>query len=138
MSIVEIKEFGSIDELCRHLDQQIDTLRKQLGELLRAIEESRIRAEQERKLKTLLAKLTGGNVPQTSSVVELGNIKLYINPSAENEITLLEQAAEAINSKMMALQAIKKDLEALSGTDISASLRVIMIDGIPRAIIVKI
>lgn len=135
---MEIREFNSIDELCRHLDQQIDSLRKQLGELLRAIEESRIRAEQERKLKTLLAKLTGGNVPQTSSVVELGNIKLYINPSAENEITLLEQAAEAINSKMMTLQAIRKDLEALAGTDISATLRVIMIDGVPRAIIVKI
>ncbi len=136
--MVEIKEFTSIDELCRYLDQQIDTLRKQLGELLRAIEESRIRAEQERKLKTLLAKLAGGSVPETPSVVELKNIKLYINPSAESEISLLEQAAEAINNKMMALQAIRKDLEALSGVDISATLKVIMIDGIPRAIVIKI
>ncbi len=136
--MVEIKEFSSIDELCRYLDQQIDALRKQLGELLRAIEESRIRAEQERKLKTLLAKLSGGSVPETPSVVELKNIKLYINPSAENEISLLEQAAEAINNKMMALQAIRKDLEALSGVDISATLKVIMIDGIPRAIVIKI
>jgi len=135
---VEIKEFGSVDELLRYIDQQIDTLRKQLGELLRAIEESRIKAEQERKLKELLAKLSGGNIPETPSVVELKNIRLYINPSAENEISLLEQAAEVINNKMMLLQAIRKDLEALTGVDINTTLKVVIVDGVPKALIIKV
>ncbi len=134
---VEIREFASVDELIKFIDAQIDALRKQLGELLRAIEETRIKAEQERKLKSLLAKLTGGAVPE-SPVIELKAVKLYINPSAESEISLLEQAAEAINNKMMALQAVRRDLETLGTAEISTSLRVIVIDGVPRAVVIKV
>jgi len=134
----EIKEFSSLTELFKYLDTQIDELRRKLGELLRVIEEVRIKAEQERKLKSLLSKVTGTSVESQSTVVELKNLKLLINPNAESEMSLLEQLAETINNKMMLLQSIRRDLEVLRGEDIIASIRVIMIDGIPRGVILKL
>lgn len=134
----EIREFSSLDELFKYIDSQIDELRRKLGELLRVIEEVRIKAEQERKLKSLLSKVVGTSIETQTPVVELKNIKLLINPSAESEITLLEQLAEAINNKMMMLQAVKRDLEVLRGEEIVTTLRVVMIDGIPKGIIIKL
>ena len=109
-----------------------------MGELLRIIEEVRIKAEQERKLKSLLSKVAGTSVESQAMVVELKNLKLLINPNAESEMGLLEQLAETINSKMMLLQSIRRDLEVLRGEDIIASIRVIVIDGIPRGVILKL
>jgi len=134
----EIKEFSSLAELFKYLDTQIDELRRKLGELLRIIEEVRVKAEQERKLKSLLSKVTGTSIESQSTVVELKNLKLLINPNAESEMSLLEQLAETINNKMMLLQSIRRDLEVLRGEDIIASIRVIMIDGIPRGVILKL
>lgn len=134
----EIKEFSSLTELFKYLDAQIDELRRKLGELLRIIEEVRIKAEQERKLKSLLSKVAGTSVESQAMVVELKNLKLLINPNAESEMSLLEQLAETINSKMMLLQSIRRDLEVLRGEDIIASIRVIVIDGIPRGVILKL
>ena len=134
----EIKEFSSLTELFKYLDAQIDELRRKLGELLRIIEEVRIKAEQERKLKSLLSKVAGTSVESQAMVVELKNLKLLINPNAESEMSLLEQLAETINSKMMLLQSIRRDLEVLRGEDIIASIRVIVIDGIPKGVILKL
>ena len=134
----EIKEFSSLTELFKYLDTQIDELRRKLGELLRIIEEVRIKAEQERKLKSLLSKVAGTSVESQATVVELKNLKLLINPNAESEMSLLEQLAETINNKMMLLQSIRRDLEVLRGEDIIASIRVVMIDGIPRGVILKL
>lgn len=134
----EIKEFSSLTELFKYLDTQIDELRRKLGELLRVIEEVRIKAEQERKLKSLLSKVAGTSVESQATVVELKNLKLLINPNAESEMSLLEQLAETINNKMMLLQSIRRDLEVLRGEDIIASIRVVIIDGIPRGVILKL
>ena len=134
----EIREFSSLTELFKYLDTQIDELRRKLGELLRVIEEVRIKAEQERKLKSLLSKVAGTSVESQAMVVELKNLKLLINPNAESEMSLLEQLAETINSKMMLLQSIRRDLEVLRGEDIIASIRVIVIDGIPKGVILKL
>jgi len=134
----EYREFKTLEELLRFVDSQIEELRRKLGDLLRLVEEARIKAEQERKLKSVLAKVLGTSVEATMPVIELKNIKLLINPTAENEITLLEQLAEAINSKIMQLQAVRKDLEIFSDVDLVAPLRVVIIDGIPRGIIIRL
>ncbi|HDI02228.1 MAG TPA: hypothetical protein ENF93_01130 [Ignisphaera sp.] len=134
----EYREFKTLEELLRFVDSQIEELRRKLGDLLRLVEEARIKAEQERKLKSVLAKVLGTSVEATMPVIELKNIKLLINQTAENEITLIEKLAEAINSKIMQLQAVRKDLEIFSDVDLVAPLRVVIIDGIPRGIIIRL
>jgi len=106
---------------------------------LRRLEELRVKVEQERKIKSILSKLGAATSASTqSNVVELKTIKLIMNPTAEQEVSALEQVVEMLNNKITQLQAIKKDLDVLGGMDIEVKLTAIYMDGLPKNILIKI
>ena len=134
-----LREFTNTQELIKYIDAQLLELRKKLGELLRLIEELRARSEQDEKLLRLIASLTGGRgeVRPPETVIKLDKITVAINPSARTELGFYEKLAEHINSKVVRLQAIKRDLEKLAEAEIEAKILVVLIDGVPEAIIVR-
>lgn len=138
MSIV-VREFNSIGEFIKSIDDDLSEMRRKLGELLRKLEELRVKLEQERKIKKILSKL-GAQAPEasTSNTIELKTIKLIMNPTAEQEVTALEQAVETLNNKITQFQAVKKDLEVLGGMDIEIKLTAIYMDGLPKTILIRI
>ncbi len=136
MSFV-VREYSSVSEFIKSIDDELNELRKVLGELLRRLEELRVKAEQEKKLKELLAKLGGGSPPAQSNVIELKNVRLMLNPSPEQEVSALEQAIESINNKVVQLQAIRKDLEVLSGSSLEIRVQAIYFDGLPKIVILR-
>jgi len=136
MSFV-IREFSSISEFVKSIDDELGELRKTLGDLLRRLEELRIKAEQERKLRELLLKLRGSKGVEASNTVELKNIKIVLNPSPEQEVESIQQAIENINNRIMQLQSIRKDLEVLSGTELEVKLEVIYVNGLPKVVLLK-
>jgi len=115
----------------------LNTLRQQLAEYLRRLEDVRAKAEQEKKLREFLKSLTGEETPPAGKVVDLKDIKLYINPSAENEANLLTDLIDRINRSIQALQSARKYLEPLANLDIEAKITVIYREGIPVAILIK-
>ncbi len=121
----------------RYIDEQIEELKRKLAEILKSLEEVRLRAEQERKVKSVLVKVLGSSLETPATVIELKNLKLLINPTAENELALLEQLTEALNNKILQLQAVKKDLEPLATGELTLPIKTVFIDGIPRGIIIK-
>ncbi len=134
-----IREFDSIGEFMKTVDEELSNMRRKLGELLRRLEELRVKVEQERKLKSLLTKLGMSQEGATpSNVIELKTIRLIMNPTAEQEVVALEQAVENLNNKITALQAIKKDLEILGGIDVEVKLTTIYVDGLPRTILIRV
>ena len=140
----EIREFSSLSEFMKYVDEKLSEYRKTLGELLRLLEDVRARAEQTSRLRSLLARLqaaTGeatASTPQTTPVVDLRGFKVAFNPTAEVELEFLEQLVESINEKITRLQTIRKELEALSGEDIEANIKVVIIDDVPRALMIKV
>ena len=138
MSIV-VREFNSIGEFIKSVDDELSEMRRKLGELLRRLEELRVKVEQERKIKSILSKLGAAASANTqSNVVELKTIKLIMNPTAEQEVSALEQVVEMLNNKITQLQAIKKDLDVLGGMDIEVKLTALYIDGLPKNILIRI
>jgi len=138
VSIV-VREFNSIGEFIKSVDDELSEMRRKLGELLRRLEELRVKVEQERKIKSILSKLGAATSANTqSNVVELKTIKLIMNPTAEQEVSALEQVVEMLNNKITQLQAIKKDLDVLGGMDIEVKLTAIYIDGLPKNILIRI
>ncbi len=138
MSIV-VREFNSIGEFIKSVDDELSEMRRKLGELLRRLEELRVKVEQERKIKSILSKLGAAASASTqSNIVELKTIKLIMNPTAEQEVSALEQVVEMLNNKITQLQAIKKDLDVLGGMDIEVKLTAIYIDGLPKNILIRI
>lgn len=132
-----IREFSSISEVIKAIDDELVNYRKLLGDLLRRLEELRAKAEQEKKLKDLLEKLGKPPSQTATPAFELKNVKLYINPSAEVEVMELESAVESLNSKITHLQAVRKDLEVFSGVELEAKIIVIYVDGVPKSFIIK-
>ena len=133
-----VKEYTSFSELIKAIDEQLNTLRQQLAEYLRRLEDIRAKAEQEKKLKEFIKTLTGEEAPSTTGkIIDLKSVKLYINPSAENESTLLEDLIDRINKSIQALQTARKYLEPLANIDIEAKITVIYKEGIPIAILIK-
>jgi prefoldin subunit 5 len=135
MSVV-IREFSSVNELLKFLDDEIANYRRALGEMLKRLEELRVRAEQEKKLRSVLAKL-GLPESQTQNEVALRNIRIVVNPSASQELAALEQAVESLNNRLTQLMAIRKEVEILSNIDVEVKIALVYVDNMPRIILLR-
>ncbi|MGC8975329.1 MAG: hypothetical protein ACP5KB_03925 [Thermoprotei archaeon] len=133
-----VREFNSIAEFMKSIDEDLNDYRKKLSELLRRLEELRIRVEHERKIKSAFTKLgLTTEVPEPKNVIDLKNIRLVMNPSAEQELSNLENVVEALNNKITVLTSTKKDLEVLGGLDVEVKLTVIYLEGLPKTLMIK-
>ena len=133
-----IKEFSSIGEFIKDLDGTLAEYRRRLGELLRRLEDLRVKAEQEKRLKELLSKLGGSAGGASANVIKLKTINLVMNPSPQQEISALEEAVENLNNKITTLQAMKKDLEMIANAEIEVKVSAIYVDGLPKTLFIRI
>lgn len=131
-----VKEYSSVAELIKSIDEIMANYRKQLGEMLRKLEELRIKTDQEKQIKTLLTRLGIAETAKPNEV-DLKGVKLIYNPSPYQELTSIEAIVESINSKVTTLSSIRKDLEPLSGIDLKMKIVVVYIDDIPKTIMLK-
>lgn len=136
MSMV-VREFKSIGELVKFIDEEVNSYRALLAEFLRRLEDVRVRSEQEKKLKDLLKTLGVGETKK-STVIDLKDSKLIIDPSAEEESKVIEEAVERLNKNIQVLQAIRKSLEPLANLDIEAKITVVLRDGVPASILIRL
>jgi uncharacterized coiled-coil protein SlyX len=133
-----VKEYSTIAEFIKSVDDTIAELRKILGEHFRKIEELRVKVEQEAKLKSIISKL-GLTAAPSGTELSLKTIKIAVNPTAEQELAMLEQALESINNRLTQLTALRKDLDALAPlSDVNVKITVVYVDGIPKNIILRI
>ncbi len=132
-----IKEFTNLNEFMKSVDDTLAEYRRRLGEMLRRLEELRVKSEQEKKLRSLLGRL---GIPESTPTneVELRNIRIIVNPSPSQELSALESAVEAINNKITLLTAVRKELEVLSGLDVGAKITVVYVDDVPRTVVLKL
>jgi chromosome segregation ATPase len=133
-----VREFSSFGELLKSIDQELATLKQQLADYLRRLEDIRTKSEQEKKLKELLKALTGEESAPKGKVADLKVVKLYINPDAEQEATVMGEIIDKINKAVQNLQNIRKALEPLSGVEVEAKIIVVYKEGIPSIIMLKL
>ncbi len=134
----EVKTFNSLSEFMKFIDSKLAEYRRMLGELLRVLEDVRARADQDRKLRSLLQKLGVAQTQTQPPTADLHGVKVAFNPPAEVELEMLEQLVESVNDKITKLQTLKKDLEAIAAEDIEAQVKAVIIDDIPRSLMIKL
>lgn len=132
------REYSSFLDLIKAIDELLAALKQQLAEYLRKLEDLRARSEHEKKLKELLKRLAGEETVSAGRVIDLREIKLFVNPDAEQEAKLLEEVIDRINKNIQLLQSARKVLEPLSNVEVEAKILVIYREGVPSAIILKI
>jgi chromosome segregation ATPase len=135
---VIVKEYSNVTELLKSIDDSISDLRKTLGEYLRRIEELRVKAEQEAKLKAILGKLGLTTAPPPNEL-SLRSVRVVVNPTAEQELGSLEGALENLNAKLTQLTSIRKELDVLASLgDVGVKIAVIYVDGVPKSVLIRI
>jgi len=133
-----VREYSSFGDIIKSIDDTLTTLRQQLAEYLRRLEDIRTKSEQEKKLKELLKRLTGEEPSTVGKIIDMREIKLFVNPDAEQEAKLLEEIIDRLNKNIQSLQSIRKILEPLSNIEVETKITVIYREGLPVAIIMKI
>lgn len=131
-----VQEFSSMGEFLKRVEEEIEALRKTMGNFLRRLEEARIKAESEKRLKEILAKF-GQQVATEVKPIEIRGTRIYVNPPAEIEYRLYEELIEGLNKRIQALQALRKDLEPLFNVEVEMKITVIYEAGVPKTVILK-
>lgn len=132
-----VKKYSSVKEFINDMEGMLATYRRELGRGLRELEALRARYEEYEALRKVLTKVSGSKVEDRAS---LSSIKLGLIHPFKEEVDALEEAVEDLNRKVMTIETIRKELmrfRELMEVE-GVKVEVVIIDGIPRTILVKI
>jgi len=132
-----IKTYSSVKEFIDDMENMLATYRRELGRGLRELEELRARYEGYEALRKVLSKVVGTEVENLAS---LSNVKLGLLHPFKEEVDALEEAVEDLNRKVMTIETIRKELmrfRELMEIE-GVKVEVVIIDGIPRTVLVKV
>jgi len=138
--VVEIREYERVADLVKPVDDQINKIRSLLGDYLRRLDEARVRIEKLNKVRSSLAKIVGGevNVSQGSQEIDLMGLKIIVNPTPQDEISVYEEVVKDLQNRLTVLQRVKKALEPLSAMDVDVGVSVLIRDEVPVKILVRL
>ena len=132
-----VKTYSSVKEFIDDMENMLATYRRELGRGLRELEELRARYEGYEALRKVLSKVVGTEV---ENLATLNSVKLGLLHPLKEEVDALEEAVEDLNRKVMAIETIRRELmkfkELLEVEGVIVD--VVIIDGIPRTVLVKI
>ena len=133
---VDIKRYTSVSEFMKDLEAEITRLKGELGDLLRRLESAKAKAEVMVKLESLLS-AAGGGTKLGGTEVQLGQARAIINPSPKQEFDILVDVVRSLQSKIIALERSRKDLDPLTRIgDLEITLEVIFENGIPSKLLI--
>jgi predicted nucleic acid-binding Zn-ribbon protein len=135
---VVIKEVSSFKDILKMIDDTIASLKQQLAENLKKLEDARVRAEQVKKLRETFKNLLGEEVLVSGKEIDLKDAKILINPDPLTELKAIEEAIEKINTTILALQNLRKSLEPWTSVEVPSRITVVIKEGIPVTILLKL
>jgi len=130
--------FKNIDELFKYIDDEINRVRSLLSEYFRRLDELRIKVERIKKLEKSISSIAGGAIKSSEGKeIDLMGIKVVIDPSYEQEVNFIEEAAKSLQDRLTVLQKIRKAIEPLSTIE-DADIEVLIMNGVPVRIHIRI
>ncbi|WP_423777220.1 hypothetical protein [Desulfurococcus amylolyticus] len=133
-----IKEVSSFKDILKMIDDTIALLKQQLAENLKKLEDARVRAEQVKKLRETFKNLLGEEVLVSGKEIDLKDAKILINPDPLTELKAIEEAIEKINTTILTLQNLRKSLEPWTTVEVPSRITVVVKEGIPVTILLKL
>jgi hypothetical protein len=139
--IVEMKEFGSTEELEEALDKDISKTKSTLGGYLRRLDEIRSLAEKSRKVRQVVMKLAGKKaVDESLGEINVGSVSIVLEASPVDELTAIESVVRSHQERLLKLQKARealKPLDELGDTD-GMKFMVVETNGVPERILLKV
>jgi len=139
--VVEIKEYGSAEEIVETLEKEISETKSALGEYLRRLDDIRALAEKSKKIREVVMKLAGKKAA-TESLGELtiGNLNIVLDANPFHELTAIEEVVRSHQKKLLVLQKTREALKWMDQLEDTEGLKYIVVEnyGVPDRILFKL
>ncbi len=139
--VVEIKEYGSAEEIAETLEKEISETKSTLGEYLRRLDDIRTLAEKSKKIREVVMKLAGKKASTESlGEITVGNLSIVLDANPFHELTAIEEVVRSHQERLLVLQKTREALKWLDQLGDTEGLKYLVVetDGVPERILFKI
>ena len=139
--VVEIKEYGSAQEIAETLDKEIAETKSTLGEYLRRLDDIRALAEKSKKIREVVMKLAGKKAATESlGEITVGNLNIVLDANPFHELTAIESVVRSHQERLIVLQKAREALKWLDQLGDTEGLKYLVVEseGVPERILFKI
>jgi hypothetical protein len=139
--VVEIKEYGSAQEIAEILDKEIARTKSTLGEYLRRLDDIRSLAEKSKKVREIVMKLAGKKAATESlGEITVGNLKIVLDANPFHELTAIESVVRSHQERLIVIQKAREDIKWLDQLGDTEGLKYLVVEteGVPERILFKI
>jgi hypothetical protein len=139
--VVEIKEYGSAEEIAETLEKEISETKSTLGEYLRRLDDIRALAEKSKKIHEVVMKLAGKKAAtETLGEMTVGNLNIVLDANPFHELTAIEEVVRSHQERLLILQKTREALKWLDQLGDTEGLKYLVVesDGVPERILFKI
>ncbi len=140
--VVQIKEYGSAENIAETLDKEIAETKSTLGEYLRRLDEIRNLAEKSKKIREVVMKLAGKTKSATESLGEInvGSLNIILDANPFHELTAIESVVRSHQERLLVLQKAREALKWLDQLGDTEGLKYLVVEseGVPERILFKI
>lgn len=139
--IVELKEFGSVEEIEEALDKEISETKSKLGEYLRRLDDIRSLAEKTKKVRQVVMKLAGKKVDaERLGEINVDNVKVVLDASPLDELNALESVVRSHQERLLKVQKAREGMKTLDelGDTEGVKFLIVETDGVPERILLNV
>ena len=139
--VVEIKEYGSAQEIAETLEKEIAETKSALGEYLRRLDDIRALAERSKKIREVVMKLAGKKAATESlGEITVGNLNIVLDANPFHELTAIESVVRSHQERLIILQKAREALKWLDQLGDTEGLKYLVVEseGAPERILFKI
>ena len=139
--VIEIKEYGSAEEIAKTLDKDISNAKSILGEYLRRLDEIRSLAEKSKKIREVVLKLAGKKAANESlGEISVGDLDIILDANPFHELTAIESVVRSHQERLLVLQKAREALKWLDQLGDTDGLKYLVVEngGVPERILFKI
>ena len=139
--VVEIKEFGSVEEIEEALDKEISEAKSNLGKCLQRLDGIRSLAEKTKKIRQVVRKLAGKKaVSESLGEISVGSVNVVLDANPLDELTALESVVRSHQERLLMLQKAREALNPLNEFGDMDGMKFLVVEsnGVPERILLKI
>ena len=128
---ITVTFFSNIQSLEKYVDQTMADTKAALGYHMQQIEDVRKRYDKEKKRYEGFKKLTKGksDALKDTKQLEVAGFRILVNPTAEYELTVMEEAISSLQERLEAFEKTKELYPAVG--DENMKIGMVLNDGIP-------
>lgn len=139
--VVEIKEFGSVEELEETLDKGISQTKSTLGNYLRRLDEIRLLAEKSKKIRAVVMKLAGKkDTSESLGEIQVGDLRIVLEANPLDELTAIESVVRSHQERLLTLQKAREGVKPLDELGDTEGMKFLVVEnnGVPERILLKV